>query len=237
MGMTEILILVTLLFSSGGLLGLPLSVPPLPPDAVIERAAPDELPAPSEHCGHRVPDAGSANRTEQMLADPEMQEFLARVAEQVVAVTRQVAPLPPQASDAVITLVEASLARPMAVDLERFRPPSPQGPPELAASLVLRAGDREAAIRKAVAVVTEAVLADGPPGLAPRDAAVAGITWQRVQTPIGPLSWGLSDGSLIVTLGPGTLESLLARMGDAGGRLPPGRPRSQNGCRSTAAAR
>ena len=220
MGTMEILILLTLFFSSGGPLSLPLSTPPLPPDPLLERAAPAECLAYLELAGLAAPQADADNPTERMLADPEMQEFLAALGSQAARLFREAAALPPEGNDASATLIEAALTRPLAISIERFRPPSPQGPPELAASLLMRLGDREAAIRGAVAVLVDNTFGGGAPAGAPRTVRIAGTQWQQVATPVGPLSWGFHDESFIITIGPDTLESLLKRLADDGRESP-----------------
>ena len=52
---------------------------------------------------------------------------------------------------------------------------------------------------------------------------VGGRAWQRLQDAgpdLGPVSWGINDGSFIVAVGPEALESLVRRLG-AAGRKPP----------------
>jgi hypothetical protein len=220
LGSTELLILVSLFSASGGLLGLPLSTPPLPPDPAIARAAPDECLMHVTLAGLAAAEAGSGNLTERMLADPEMRDFLERVAAEIMRVGRQAAPAPPEMSTALGTVLEAMLTRPVAISLERFVPASPEGPPEVRASLVLRPGDQAGPLGQALATLTAEIFSDAPPQFLPRPVTVAGRQWQRIETPLGPFSWGLGDGSLIATIGPGTLESLLARLGAAARKQP-----------------
>lgn len=84
MGPIEMLLL---LVGLGGLPSLPLSMPPLPPDPVIERAAPDACLLHVALAGRAEPVAGSANRAEALLAEAEVQRFIgdvARVAEKLL---------------------------------------------------------------------------------------------------------------------------------------------------------
>jgi hypothetical protein len=216
-GPMELMTLLVFALSLGGAAGLPLSTPPLPPDPVISRVAPDACLFHMETAGLASPDGSSDNLTEQMLADPEMQEFLGRVAEQIVTFGRQAAPAPPDVTKTVITLLETVLTRPMALTVEKFRPPSPQGPPQIRASLVIRLGDRGDAIEQAVEWLAGTI-----PG--PVEAVEAGgRSWQRWTIegdPPEPIFWGINDGSLVLTVGEGSLESLLARMADAGRKTP-----------------
>lgn len=210
--LTQLVALVVAFFSGGGLLGLPVSVPPLPPDPVIARAAPDACLVHLETAGVAAPDAAAANPTERMLADDEMRTFLAAAAREIVSVAKQALPLPPAAEDAALVLLEAALARPMALSVERFAPPRfPGAPPAVAASFLLRVGDREEAVRRSL----DTLLGDISGGLARETESQRRKGRVHTQdTPFGRIWWGFSDGSLVITLGDGVLESLLERIGD-----------------------
>jgi hypothetical protein len=213
-GGVELINIATVLatiFLGGGLLGLPLSIPPLPPDPVIARAAPDECLAHVALAGIATPDAGSGNLTERMLADEEMREFLDRLARQLVAVAKDSA-----RQEAALELVSAGLSRPLAVTIERFTLPADGRPPEVRASLLLRTGGGDGERRIAVAADAVAALATADAGgREPEERTIGTATVRQVPTPLGPLSWGVHDGSLVVTIGEGTLEALLKRIGDA----------------------
>jgi hypothetical protein len=213
-GGVELINIATVLatiFLGGGLLGLPLSIPPLPPDPVIARAAPDECLAHMALAGIATPDAGSGNLTERMLADEEMRGFLDRLARQLVAVAKDSA-----RQEAALELVSAGLSRPLAVTIERFTLPADGRPPEVRASLLLRTGggDGERRITAAVDAVAALATADAG-GRDPEERTIGTATVRQVPTPLGPLSWGVHDGSLLVTIGEGTLDALLKRIGDA----------------------
>jgi len=169
LGSTELLILVSLFSASGGLLGLPLSTPPLPPDPVIARAAPDECLMHVTLAGLTAAEAGSGNLPERMLADPEMRDFLERVVAEIMRVGRQAAP----------------------------------APPEVRVSLVLRPGDQAGPLGQALATLTAEIFSDAPPQFLPRPVTVAGRQWQQIETPLGPLSWGLGEKAFLAAIGPG----------------------------------
>ncbi len=213
-GPTELVAFLFFALSSGGLLGLPLSTPPLPPDPVIERTAPDVCLVHVETAGVAAAVEQSDNLTERMLADPEMREFLADVSAALMGLARQSAAAPPELTDAAATIVGAALTRPLAVTIERFEPPREGRPPLISATLMLRTGDRQARLERAVASVVRQLFSDAAAGFAPETIRVAGGAWQRLETPAGPLSWGFNDGSFVLTIGPKALESLLARTGD-----------------------
>jgi hypothetical protein len=219
-GPAELVTMLVFALSLGGAGGLPLSTPPLPPDPVIARVAPEACLFHLETAGLAEPDAGSKNLTERMLADPEMREFLGKVAGQVTAVFRQTVPAPQEANEATVRLLETALVRPLALTVERFQSPSEDGPPQLVASLVIRIGGETAAVEKSLATMTGLLFAGAPEEFAPRKIEDEEAAWQQVQSPFGPISWGTNDGSLVVAVGPKALESLLGRLADAGRKQP-----------------
>jgi hypothetical protein len=213
-GLTELVTILSFTLSLGGAGGLPLSMPPLPPDPVIARVAPDECLFYFETAGLAAPEADTKNLTERMLADPEMQEFLGGVAEQVTALARERSPVGPEGAEAVATLLRAVLTRPVALSVEKFQPPTPEGPPQLMASLVIRVGDRGEAIENAAKWLAGSV------PVRFESVEVGGGSWQQSMAEGGPLSWGIHDGSFVVTIGPEALERLVARMRDADRKTP-----------------
>jgi len=224
-GSMELLLIFATSFFSSGVLGLPLSVPPLPRDPVIERAAPNTCLFHFETAGVATPEASSKNLTEQMLAGEEMREFLGEVGAQVVGLGRQAMKAPPEVTDAVTTLIKAVLARPLALSVEQFTPPTDGNPPKAVASFAIRAGDALGAIDAAIIALTEQARADG--GLDGHSQAieVAGNTFRLFGTPLGPLTWGPiakgpAAGTYVATIGEGALESVLARLGNANRKTP-----------------
>ena len=212
-------VLLVIAAASGGLLGLPLSVPPLPPDPVVARAAPDECLVHLATAGLAMPEPSSGNLTERMLAEDEMREFLRSVATETAAAVRQAMQLPAPAEEAVVTLATAVLTRPTAISIERLSPPGPGGPPELVASLLVRVGDQEAAV--AAAFEALAVQIGSLPGAPPiRDVTIGTAVVRQTATPLGPVSWGIHEGSGVLAIGDGAIESLVSRLGDATRKSP-----------------
>ena len=216
-GPAELPTMLIFALSLGGAAGLPVSMPPLPPDPVIARVAADECLFHIETAGLAVPAADTTNLTERMLADPEMQEFLGKVAEQVMALARERSPVGPEGAEAMATFLEAALTRPMALTVEKFQPPSPPSQLQFVASLVVRVGDRGAAIEKAAKWLA------GSMPLQIEAVEVGGRSWQRLPGQffmLESLSWGIHDGSFVVTVGPKALERLVARMKDTDRKTP-----------------
>ena len=69
----------TLLLSASGGLGLPFGVPPTPEDPKLARVAPEECLFYLSWAGTASPDPKSANQTEQLLAEPEVQNFFKQI--------------------------------------------------------------------------------------------------------------------------------------------------------------
>src|SRR5262245_1672091 len=84
-GPMEMLVVLT----CSGVLGVPMSLPPLPPDPVVMRAAPEECLGYVGWAGNAPPSAQSKNRTELLLAEKEVQDFIDQVGAQLVGVLRQ----------------------------------------------------------------------------------------------------------------------------------------------------
>ena len=61
---------------SGGQIGLPLGLPPLAEDPVLANIAPEECLVYFSWSGVAEPDPKSKNQTEQLLAEPEVQQFV-----------------------------------------------------------------------------------------------------------------------------------------------------------------
>ena len=223
-GPAELVSLVVAWLCSPGLLGLPLSVPPLPPDPVIERAAADECLFHFATAGVAAASGDAQNLTERMLADPEMRDFLAALAAQISGAARQASAAPPETKAAVTTLAAALLTRPLALSIDQVRMRPDGDPPAVVASLAIRVGDAgpqiAAAMERLLTPVWEEYSATIAPGIThaaePEEIRIGGGRWRR--SPLrfmGPLSWGLNDGTYVVAVGPGALESLVARINDA----------------------
>src|SRR5207249_7549844 len=73
-----------LLFSFLGT-GLPLGIPPEKEDAIMSHVAPEECILYASWTASAKPSASSANQTEQLLAEPEIQAFVAAVQRNVLS--------------------------------------------------------------------------------------------------------------------------------------------------------
>jgi len=78
LGLTSSVANVLLVAAVGGI-GLPLGVPPTSDDPVLASALPEKCLLSVSWAGTASPDAKSPNQTEQLLAEPEVQNFLTQI--------------------------------------------------------------------------------------------------------------------------------------------------------------
>ena len=101
----------------------PLGVPPLPPDAVVLRAAPEACLLFAASAGTAQPDASSENHTEQLLATKQMQSFLSQFATQFTGAIEQYYQRDELLQPIVENgkpLIETLLSRPAAIYVDRL---------------------------------------------------------------------------------------------------------------------
>jgi hypothetical protein len=204
--------LLALLLFGGGFLGLPFSVPPLPPDPVVERSAPDTCLVHVALRGVAAPDATSANETERLLADEEVRAFLTDFARMAGTTVRALADRQGagDVAGAAETVALVFATRPASFSVESIEV-QPGAAPTVKASLVVSLGAQRDAFGTAVETLVTAALGEGPEAV-----TVAGRPWRRMAAgPDGPtVTWGFDGTTFIATVGEGTLEALLTRLGD-----------------------
>jgi hypothetical protein len=198
--------------------GLPLSVPPLPPDPVIERAAPDACLLHVALAGMAKPAAGSANRAEALLAEADVRRFVDQMAAAARKMMDRAAAngdeFPEEARELLYTL----LTRPAALTVDSFAIGG-QGP-DVEASLVVNCGPEVEAVRRALAKLLGPLEAAGGPA---QTFEAAGQKWSRLeQLPGGgpEFAWGFKDGYFMAAIGTDALEHLFDRLADKARKTP-----------------
>jgi len=197
-GWSTVAIVMAALFG-GGFFGLPVSVPPLPADPVIERSATETCLLHASLRGLAEPDGSSTNRTEQLLADEEVQAFLRDLLQEVVklAGTAAEAAGPPMPMQSITELLGVIATRPVSLTVERLEV-QPGAPPEIDALLILNPGAKRQVFDAALADILRGILGDAPPS------AADGLA--RMPLGAGPtLAWGYRDDYFICAVGDGAV--------------------------------
>ena len=210
-GMSE---LAVLLFFSGGF-GLALGVPPGPEDATLARVAPEQCLLAVAWNGMAAPDPKSPNQTEQLLAEPEVQKFVAAVDRAILAKLRANARAQGPEQEEVIQdfyfWTKTLLAHPAILYLSRIDYKSAKesdGPPrDLRAGLVVNTGDQTAKIRASLEKFQKRL----PPDLV-KPVQIEGDTFYRMDDGKNPVvTWGTKDNYLGIAVGAGEVEAILKR--------------------------
>jgi hypothetical protein len=202
--------LVILLFGGPGLAALGA---PQPLDPVMAAVAPQECLWYSSSSGVGPADPASANHTEQLFAEPQVERFLAEVERHVTAVVRRAGG--PSREQRVLAaevpkLVRAIMTRPLAMYVEDVQP-GPDQSVQAEAAVVLNAGDQRedmaAALQELAALATEK-------GLTFTAETKGGVDWQRVGLPpkAPPVRIGWKGDYLLIAIGDATADGLVARM-------------------------
>ena len=196
--------------------GIPLGVPPVD-DPMMSHVAPEECLYYASWAGTGEPDPKSPNRTEQLLAEPEVQHLIQEVQRQIRRGVRQMAEREgPQASllaeDAMVW-VKTLLTRPTAFFISDVKI-GPQGP-DIRGGLVVNLGEETAKIRQSL----EKHQRQLPPNTV-EEVQIDGAVWYRIHpSPEAPVFvWGTKGRYLIVGAGEGSVEAILKRA--QGGAMP-----------------
>jgi len=202
-GPMELIILLGL----GG--GLPLGVPPADEVPLMANVAPEECVFYVTWAGAAEPDPNSPNRTEQLVAEPEVQFLVQEVIRQIensLIQTAQreepaVAPLVKDVSAWIQTLLKS----PTAAFISEVKMTG-EGPPEIRGGLVVRVGEDAAKLKAALEGYQARFL---PPGIA-QALPVVGDTWYRLKfDPEAPeITWGVRHNYLIMGIGEGSVEAI-----------------------------
>jgi len=194
--------------------GIPLGVPPAPEDPAMAAVAPAQCLAYITWSGTAAPDPKSTNRTEQLIAEPEVQKLVAAIVRSVKSGLRTSAekqqPGQGQVAEEAFDLAMGILTRPTAAFLSNVEPPSGGRPPTVAGGMIVNLGDDA---QKVWALICKYhLLLVGPRA---QSVKIGEGTWFRVQPePDAPeFTWGLRGKYLVVGMGSGEAEGILERMG------------------------
>ncbi len=209
-GMPGPMELIVLLGLSGGM-GIPLGIPPAPEEPVLAKVAPEECLFYTTWSGTAEPDPNAQNQTEQLLAEPEVQQMLAEIEQRIKSAFRQAAAA--ESPQAVPIVEDATrwaktlITHPAAVFVSSVAI-GPAGPDIRGGALVCV--DDDAAELKTTLEKYQQML---PPGAA-QPVQIAGATWSRITLdPKAPaITWGVRGRYLIIGVGEGSVEGILSRV-------------------------
>jgi hypothetical protein len=202
-----------LLMFFGGTGVLPLGAPPEKENPVMAYVAPDDCVLYATWAGMATPDPASPNQTEQLLAEPEVQQFAAAVEKAVATWMNQAArsgaddPRNAAVAKAGPVWVRSLITRPAALYLSKLEPKGQSLAVE--GGLIVHAGDSAALLDAALTtILTE-------DDRQPVEFAIGTRKFHKLAaTPELPveLSWGAGNGYLMVGFGEGSLAAMSERI-------------------------
>ena len=203
-----------MLLGMGGGMGLPLGVPPQPEDPILARVAPEECLFYTSWSGTAEPDAQSANQTEQLLAEPEVQHLIAELERLVHSGLRKAAgeqshPEAAAAADDAVRWGKRLLTSPTAMFLSKLEF-TPEGL-DIRGGALVKLGGGALELKATLKKYQERFLAQ-----AVETVEIGDGTWYRVQPPNPkalPITWGAKGEYFAVGVGEGAIEGMLERAG------------------------
>jgi hypothetical protein len=201
--------LVLLLF--GGQVGVPLGLPPLPEDAVMSSVAPRECLWYFSWSGVGEPDPKSTNQTEQLLAEPEVRDFVRGVGKALATAIRKGAPPTPQGKLLGAegpNLIHVLLTHPTAAFISKAGIGATGL--DIVGGIVVGTGDETDKVKATLEQLETTLL-----GGAAHDAAGAEAApkWHQIPSPPGvpTIEWGFHGKYLIVGIGDGSAKEIETR--------------------------
>ncbi|MFT5095582.1 MAG: hypothetical protein ACI93T_004431, partial [Porticoccaceae bacterium] len=192
---------------AGGLSGLPMGLPPAEPDARMSRVAPEECLLYVSWSGMAEPSADSANHTERLLAEPEVQRFIKEVTDRLTTALKQGAGQGENArrvADITPKILKQIAVNPTAFFAGKFG----SGPAGMTVpvGLVVKVGEGVGEFENDLLTILE-ILTD-----APVPDAVDGVRTLITPPGIPKIQWTVSDGYFILGVSEGTVAQIQERM-------------------------
>lgn len=202
-----------------GQFGLPLGLPPLPEDPLLVRLAPQDCVWYFSSSGVAEPDPKSKNQTEQLLAEPEVREFIAALGKMCSTAIREGAPRTPEGKVLGTEgpkLIHALLTRPSAVFVSKavngFRGL------EISGGVVISTGDEtgeiKASLEKIEGVLFHAAAVQTLDKIFQvSDAERIARQWHKFPYSYGlpKIEWGFRNNYLLIAVGEETAEEIWSR--------------------------
>ena len=200
--------IVVLVGMMGGF-GVSLGVPPLPETPTLAKIAPEQCLFYLASAGTATPDSKSANQTEQLLAEPDVQKLSAALETMMQAQmsksTGSKGPLPGMSNADMAEFIKLVVAKPMAVYISGVEMgpggPSPRG------GLAIKFDED---VEQVKAKLTELTKLLPPPMVG--TTKINGEDWQTIQPAPGvTIVWGFQKKYFLAAVGAGEMEALIAR--------------------------
>lgn len=211
-GLSEMLVGVLMVMVSGGGLGsLPLSMPPREPDPVMSHVAPNDCLVYLSWSGAAEASDDSENRTEQLLADPEVRRLIEGLEQRMLEALDNGAGDTDRGraiAESLPVVLKALATRPAAFFMGRVRfDPRGLGTP---GGLVVNVEGIEEEIETALSTLQQTL----NPVAATELFEVNDHNWRVWPVPAGapPVAWSIFDGYLVVAVGPGVAGDIMTRM-------------------------
>jgi len=190
----------------GGGFTVPLGLPPLPEDPVLQQVAPEECLWYLNWSGTAEPDAKSGNKAEQLLANPEVRYFRSELTKRISEAIAQNARGDERGKTAAVEatkLVTIILHRPTAMALAKIVP-GPNGP-QPRGGMVVNLGDKADEAAKALNTLMAMLPAGGD--------KVPDDQWHKLPMPPNAptIEWGIREKYLIVGIGDGVADKIVER--------------------------
>lgn len=202
LGFWELLIILSLGFGSAT------SVPPKPEDPRLRRVVPEAPLAYLRSAGVGEARAGSRHPTERLIGHPQVQHVVKAVT-RAAQTTAAAEGAPPAQIDLAFTLIDIVRTEPFVLYLSELIPPQGKEPPKASGAVVLRVGEDRAGLLESLLGMTG--VAQGEPR------TVEGVAFHPLPTPPeAPMELGFVDGYLVLALGAGSAEQVVAALGTKG---------------------
>jgi hypothetical protein len=198
---------------AGGLSGLPLGLPPAEPDIRMAQVAPEECLVYLSWSGMAEPSADSANHTERLLAEPEVQRFIKEVTDRLTTALKEGAGQGENARR--VAEITPRILKQIAVNpTSFFAGKFGNGPAGMTVpvGLVVKVGDKVKEFENDLLTVLE-ILTDGPV-----PDAVDGVRTLVTPPGVPKIQWTVSGDYFILGVSEGTVAQIQERM--AGDSVP-----------------